>query len=190
MGDFRAGYTDEGRVLTLEFDAFNLVFTYVPNSGQKLERLEYRLKKWDVDFRAYLRHLDGETRGKPVVVGGDLNVGHLDEDIYNVDAPHTKKQCGLTPEERASWTRTLEEVRLVDTFRAFHPNARGWYSYWSGRAGNKPRNRGLRLDYFAASERIAAGAGGGVRVVDSFVLDKLVAEASDHAPVGITLALD
>ena len=191
MGDFRPGYTDEGRVLTLEFDAFNLVFTYVPNSGQKLERLEYRLKNWDVDFRAYLRHLDGETRGKPVIVGGDLNVGHLDQDIYNVDAPHTKKQCGLTPEERASWTRTLEEVRLVDTFRAFHPNARGWYSYWSGRAGNKPRNRGLRLDYFAASERIMMqGAGGGVRVVDSFVLDTLVAEASDHAPVGITLALD
>ena len=192
MGDFRCGYTDEGRVLTLEFDAFTMVFTYVPNSGQKLERLEYRLKKWDVDFRAYLRHLDGETRGKPVIVGGDLNVGHLDEDIYNVDAPHTKKQCGLTPEERSSWTRTLESVKLVDTFRAFHPNARGWYSYWSGRAGNKPRNRGLRLDYFAASERIVSSGrdGGGVRVVDSFVLDKLVAEASDHAPVGITLALD
>ncbi|ACO62534.1 predicted protein [Micromonas commoda] len=192
MGDFRCGYTDEGRVLTLEFDAFTMVFTYVPNSGQKLERLEYRLKKWDVDFRAYLAHLDGETRGKPVIVGGDLNVGHLDEDIYNVDAPHTKKQCGLTPEERSSWTRTLESVKLVDTFRAFHPNARGWYSYWSGRAGNKPRNRGLRLDYFAASERIMSSGrdGGGVRVVDSFVLDKLVAEASDHAPVGITLALD
>jgi hypothetical protein len=28
-----------------------------------------------------------------------------------------------------------------------------------------------------------------VKVVDSFILDKLVAEASDHAPVGITLAL-
>ena len=81
---------------------------------------------------------------------------------------------------------------MVDTFRAFHPNARGWYSYWSGRAGNKPRNRGLRLDHFAASERIMSSGcdGGGVRVVDSFVLDKLVAEASDHAPVGITLALD
>jgi hypothetical protein len=30
---------------------------------------------------------------------------------------------------------------------------------------------------------------GAVKVVDSFILDKLVAEASDHAPVGITLAL-
>jgi exonuclease III len=57
--------------LTLEFDAFNLVLTYVPNSGQKLERLDYRLHDWDVDFRAYLAHL-GKRTGKPVIVGGDL----------------------------------------------------------------------------------------------------------------------
>jgi exonuclease III len=68
---YASEYTDEGRVLTLEFDAFNLVLTYVPNSGQKLERLDYRLHDWDVDFRAYLTHLDKRT-GKPVVVGGDL----------------------------------------------------------------------------------------------------------------------
>jgi exonuclease III len=54
----------------------------------------------------------------------------------------------------------------------------------------------LRLDYFAASERMmcvdgaeAGAEAGAVKVVDSFILDKLVAEASDHAPVGITLAL-
>ena len=68
---YASEYTDEGRVLTLEFDAFNLVLTYVPNSGQKLERLDYRLHDWDVDFRAYLAHLDKRT-GKPVIVGGDL----------------------------------------------------------------------------------------------------------------------
>jgi exonuclease III len=68
---YASEYTDEGRVLTLEFDAFNLVLTYVPNSGQKLERLDYRLHDWDVDFRAYLAHL-GKRTGKPVIVGGDL----------------------------------------------------------------------------------------------------------------------
>ena len=50
----------------------------------------------------------------------------------------------------------------------------------------------MRLDYFAASERMMGVDGaeaGAVKVVDSFILDKLVAEASDHAPVGITLAL-
>ena len=51
----------------------------------------------------------------------------------------------------------------------------------------------MRLDYFAASERMMGSLDGAetgaVKVVDSFILDKLVAEASDHAPVGITLAL-
>ena len=125
-------------------------------------------------------------RGGCGEAGGDRAAtsiaGHLDEDIYNVDAPHTKKQCGLTPEERASWTRTLEEVSLRTRFGRFTRTRAGWYSYWSGRrAGNRPRTAGCDWGYFAASERIAAGAGDGVRVVDSFVLDKLVAEASDHA---------
>ena len=210
FGDFKSGYTDEGRVITLEYDCFFLVLTYVPNSGQKLERLGYRLEKWDPDFRAYLSHLDAT---KPVVIGGDLNVGHLDLDIYNVGAPHIKKTSGLTPQERASWTETLSttgEAGLVDTFRHFHPEASGWYTYWSGRAGNRPVNKGLRIDGFAASKRaivlpttaaegddekekvkvkVKAGGDCGIRVVDGFILDKLTVSASDHAPIGVTLAL-
>ena len=42
----------------------------------------------------------------------------------------------------------LAEGRLTDTFRAVHPDARHCYSYWSQRAGNRPWNRGLRLDYW------------------------------------------
>ena len=37
---------DEGRTITLEFSKFYIVNTYVPNSGQKLERLAYRTEKW------------------------------------------------------------------------------------------------------------------------------------------------
>jgi exodeoxyribonuclease III len=191
---FKDGYADEGRVLTLEFDSFFLVFAYVPNSGMKLERLAYRVNKWDEDFRAYLAFLDNK---KPVVLGGDLNVGHLDADIYNKDAPHVKKSAGLTPEERLSFSKTLEEVNLRDTFRAFHPNATGWFTYWSGRVGNRPKNRGLRLDYFLASARAFAcegsGSGSGspvnVEVLDGYILDRLTVGASDHAPLGVTLAL-
>ena len=176
FGDFKVGYTDEGRVLTLEFGTFFCVFTYVPNSGQKLERLEYRLKNWDLDFRNYLQYLDEK---KPVVLGGDLNVGHLDIDIYNVDAAHIKKIAGLTPEERQSFSETLSELKFVDSFRKFHPEKTGWFSYWSGRAGNRPKNRGLRLDYFVTSERLD--------VVDGFILDRLTVGASDHAPLGVTV---
>ena len=194
FGDVAPGYTDEGRVITMEYDAFFLVLVYVPNSGQKLERLAYRLDKWDPDFRAYLSRLDAT---KPVIVGGDLNVGHLDPDIYNVGAPHIKKTAGLTPQERASWSRTLAEAGsegLVDTFRHFHPDAQGWFTYWSGRAGNRPFNKGLRIDGFAASRRAIGGGEGesegcGVAVVDGFILDQLTVGASDHAPIGFTLAL-
>ena len=36
-------------------------------------RLDYRVKEWDIDFRAYLKDLDSK---KPVVLCGDLNVAH------------------------------------------------------------------------------------------------------------------
>ena len=108
FGDFKSGYASEGRVLTMEYDRFFLVVAYVPNSGMRLDRLDYRVDVWDVDFRAYLAHLDAK---KPVVFGGDLNVGHLDADIYNVSAPHVKKSAGLTPRERESWSATSRTAR-------------------------------------------------------------------------------
>lgn len=43
-------HDEEGRTVTAEFEKFNLVSCYVPNSGEKLDRLKYRTKEWDVDF--------------------------------------------------------------------------------------------------------------------------------------------
>jgi exodeoxyribonuclease III len=85
----------EGRVTYLEFEKFNLVATYVPNSGvMKLERLGYRTQEWDVDFQAFCKGLEAET-GKPVVVTGDLNVAHRDIDIHG---PKGKdRRAGFTP---------------------------------------------------------------------------------------------
>ena len=47
----------EGRILCSEFKAFYLVNVYVPNSGQQLDRLDYR-KTWDQDFLSYLKTLE------------------------------------------------------------------------------------------------------------------------------------
>jgi exodeoxyribonuclease III len=41
----------EGRVVTAEFKDFIIVETYVPNSGDGLKRLNYRIKEWDQDFQ-------------------------------------------------------------------------------------------------------------------------------------------
>ena len=43
-------HDSEGRVITLEFDEFFLVNSYVPNAGRNLVRLDYR-QKWDKAFR-------------------------------------------------------------------------------------------------------------------------------------------
>lgn len=36
----------EGRTITVEFDSFILVACYVPNSGEGLRRLDYRIDEW------------------------------------------------------------------------------------------------------------------------------------------------
>jgi len=177
------GYTDEGRSLTLEYDNFYVVTAYVPNSGQDLKRLDYRIGNWEKDMRAHLAELDAK---KPVIYLGDLNVAHLDEDIWNVGAAHIKKSAGTTPQERKAFGVMLEENNLHDAFRFLHKDVKGWFSYWSVRAGNRPYNKGLRLDYTLASKRMF-DATSDVSIADSFILDKIT--GSDHAPVGITLTL-
>ena len=66
----------EGRVITLEFEKFYMVTCYTPNSQNELKRLDYRME-WEDDFRAYLKKLE-ET--KPVIICGDLNVSHKEND--------------------------------------------------------------------------------------------------------------
>ena len=92
---------------------------------------------------------------KPVIFCGDLNVGHLDLDIYNPTAKHIHKQAGLTPQERESFTRLLESGNgYKDAHRELYPEARGQFTYWSKRTNARPFNKGLRLDYFICSDRM------------------------------------
>ena len=57
-----------------------VVNTYVPNAGEGLKRLEYRLGGWDVSFSAHLAKL---RKQKPVILAGDLNCAPQPIDIHN-----------------------------------------------------------------------------------------------------------
>ena len=92
--DFGAKHNKEGRSITMEFKHFILVATYVPNAGEGLKRLDYRINQWDADFHAYLSQLELD-RGKPVVLAGDLNVAHHEIDLY--DPKGKEKVPGYTP---------------------------------------------------------------------------------------------
>lgn len=68
-----------------------VVNVYVPNSGEGLKRLEYRVGSWDVDFADYLA---GLIEIKPVVLTGDLNCAHQEIDIH--DPKRNLKSAGFT----------------------------------------------------------------------------------------------
>jgi exodeoxyribonuclease III len=164
-------YDNEGRVITLEFPSFYLVGAYVPNSGEGLKRLDFRMGFED-DLLAYLKQLDAK---KPVVLTGDLNVAHEEIDIKNPQA--NVHNAGFTLEERDKFTRLLSQG-FVDTYRALYPN-KVEYSWWSYRFNARANNAGWRIDYFVVSQRLMD------RVADSKIHNEI--HGSDHCPIELDL---
>ena len=138
-------HTDEGRVITLEFDSFYFVCAYVPNAQDGLKRIDYRMEFED-DMRDYLVALD---KKKPVIYTGDLNVAHREIDIKNAKA--NIGNAGFSYEERGKMTELIA-AGFTDTFRALHPEEVK-YSWWSYRFRARENNAGWRLDYFLVSAR-------------------------------------
>lgn len=161
----------EGRAVTLEFDKFYLVCTYVPNSQDGLRRLEYRMR-WEDDFRKYLKSLEA---GKPVVVCGDLNVAHEEIDLKNPETNHFN--AGFTDEERGKMSELLASG-FVDTWRYLNPQEKK-YSWWSYRMAARERNVGWRIDYFLVSEALRSD------IVSTEIHNEIF--GSDHCPVELVL---
>lgn len=182
-------HDDEGRLISVDFPLFSIANVYVPNSGQKLDRLGYRTEKWDKDLLQFMQGKE-KSLGVPVIWLGDLNVAHKAYDVWNDGAKHLAKQAGTTAEERESFQNQLdtEDGAYVDAFRHLFPDAKGHYSYWSQRAGNREPNKGLRLDYFICSKSLFSDDGNKkVLVRNSYMIPEQ--EGSDHCPVVLELEI-
>ncbi|XP_074380555.1 DNA-(apurinic or apyrimidinic site) endonuclease, chloroplastic-like isoform X1 [Apium graveolens] len=165
----------EGRLVTVEFDTFYLLCGYVPNSGDGLKRLSYRVTEWDTSLSNYMKELE---KAKPVILTGDLNCAHEEIDIFNPAG--NKRSAGFTIEERQSFETNFLSKGFVDTFRNQHPGVVG-YTYWGYRHNGRKTNQGWRLDYFLVSESISD------KVYDSYILPDV--GGSDHCPIGLILTL-
>ncbi|EHA8590428.1 DNA-(apurinic or apyrimidinic site) lyase, chloroplastic [Cocos nucifera] len=165
----------EGRLVTVEFDSFYLISGYVPNSGDGLRRLTYRVKEWDSSLSNYMKDLE---KFKPVILTGDLNCAHQEIDIFNPAG--NRRSAGFTDEERQSFESNFLLRGFVDTFRKQHPGVVA-YTYWGYRHGGRKSNKGWRLDYFLVSESMAD------KVYDSYILPEVI--GSDHCPIGLILKL-
>ena len=161
-------YDNEGRVITLEFGNYFFLTCYTPNSQSELKRLEYRMS-WEEKFLTYLKKLE---KTKPVILCGDLNVAHKEIDLKN---PKTNMgNAGFTNEEREKFG-TLLDSGFIDTFRYFHPDEPGRYSWWSYRFNARKNNAGWRIDYFLVSEELKD------KLVSADILSDI--QGSDHCPV-------
>ena len=161
-------HDNEGRVICAEYTSFYLVNVYVPNSGQQLERLDYRAK-WDADFLVYIKALE---KVKPVIIAGDFNVAHQPIDLKN-DKANYNKTAGYTQIEIDGITNMIN-AGFVDSFRYLHPNKVA-YTYWSYRFKARERNTGWRIDYFLMSKSLLNN----IKSVD--ILSQYY--GSDHCPV-------
>lgn len=174
--DLADGYGDpaqEGRVISAEFDDFWVVTVYTPNAKRDLSRLDLRHKKWDAAFLAHVQSL--ETT-KPVLMCGDFNVAHTEIDLAR--PKDNVKNAGFTAEEREGMD-AIVSAGFVDTFRHFHPDQTGAYTWWTAWGGARAKNVGWRIDYWLASSSLT----------DRLKAASIHADVmgSDHCPVSIEL---
>jgi exodeoxyribonuclease-3 len=127
---------------------------------------------WDKNLLAYAKKL--ETK-KPVIFCGDLNVAHEEIDLArpkeNVGNP------GFSDQERDGF-RSFLKAGFIDSFREFDKNP-GNYTWWSYRAGARPKNIGWRIDYFMVSASLRP------RLKRAWIDAKVM--GSDHCPIGLEL---
>lgn len=162
-------YDEEGRVITLEFEKFYYVACYVPNAGEELKRMDFRMQ-FEKDLIEYFASLN-----KPIVYCGDLNVAHNPIDLKNPKA--NTHNAGFTIEERAAFNNLLS-TGLVDTFRYLYPEVVK-YSWWSYMFNARKNNAGWRIDYYLVSESIKD------LVKDAEIHNEVF--GSDHCPVSLTI---
>lgn len=166
-------YDDEGRTITLEYDKFFLVNSYVPNVKRDLSRMESRMHFEEV-FKKYVKKLE---KKKPVIICGDFNVAHQEIDIKNYKS--NIGNAGFTYEERNKFTELLESG-FIDTFRYFNPDLKNAYTWWSYMKGVRERNIGWRIDYFIVSKSYINHISNPIIYKDIY--------GSDHCPIGIEVS--
>ena len=117
--------------------------------------------------------------GGHVLLTGDLNVAHREEDLKNWKG--NLKKAGFLAGERAWFDRLLDAGAWVDLGRSFGGPGPGPYTWWSWRGKAFDNDAGWRIDYQLASAELAA-------LALAANVDRAATYAqrwSDHAPVVI-----
>ena len=119
------------------------------------------------------------SRGRPIVLAGDLNVVPTDFDIYNPG--WWRGDAVMQPEPREAYAKLLSQG-WMDTARHLHPHER-MYTYWTTEYAFG-LNKGMRLDFLLLNDPLK------YRLTNAGVDAQFRRgqKPSDHAPAWIELA--
>jgi len=166
-------HDSEGRVLQTDFGKWTLLNCYFPSGSSSEDRHAVKMQ-FLYDLRPWINKL--LKKQKKIILVGDYNIVHQDIDIHN---PTRKdKPSGFRPEER-EWLDQWFKSDFKDAFRLIHPDITDEFSWWSYRAGSRPRNKGWRIDYISVSNPLAKKVKSSGHHHD--------AVHSDHCPVWVEI---
>jgi exodeoxyribonuclease III len=167
------------RYLELTIEGIRIVNIYLPNGNPVgTEKFAYKLAWMD---RLLEKMSAWRKEDVPVLVGGDFNV--IPEDIDCHKPSSWIRDALFQPEPRSRY-RTLLDLGYTDAFRSLHPGETGQFTFWDYFRQAFEHNRGIRIDHFLLSPKLADR-------LQSCVIDRGPRgqeRPSDHTPIMVELS--
>lgn len=166
------------RFLEVMIEGIRVVDIYLPNGNPVgSENFAYKL--------AWMARLNKQMSAwlnddLPLIVGGDFNV--IPEDIDCHKPASWIRDALFQPEPRAQY-RALLNMGYTDAFRSLHPDEAGQFTFWDYFREAFKNNRGIRIDHFLLSPKLASR-------LQSCEIDKgprAQEKPSDHTPIVLEL---
>lgn len=176
--DYSEFFENEGRFSITRSQYFTLFNVYIPSgtSGEERQALKY------IFLDNFMTALKKElSLDMPVVLCGDFNICHKPIDIHHPKIAEQRQLTGFLPQERA-WLDKLIEAGFIDCYRKIHGDIQNIYTWWSYRAGSRPKNLGWRIDYFFCNKLMSN------RLKEADIHSQI--KGSDHCPISVVFDLN
>ena len=166
------------RFLETIIAGIRIVNIYLPNGNPPgSDNFSYKLAWMD---RLIQKMSAWSAENLPVLIGGDFNV--IPEEIDCHKPSSWMGDALFQPESRARY-RAMLDIGYTDAFRSLHPGEGGHFTFWDYFRRSFENNRGIRIDHFLLSSKLA-------KKLLSCKIDKdprAREKPSDHTPILIEL---
>jgi len=168
------------RVTEVEFErnGENIVLFngYFPNGGTRADGTE--MVDYKLEFYNHLIHYSRllKEQWKNIILTGDFNIVHTEIDIAR--PKENQNSIWFLPIEREKIGELINDGN-IDVWRYKYPDTLDVYSWWSYRAGARPRNIGWRIYYFVVNKEFID------HIEDIHYMTDIM--WSDHCPVLLQL---